>query len=487
MALLWADFPSGSLGIYGGNAAYLLNGLYAEAAVALVDDPDPAIGASGKVMIPQGAAGSGKRELRWVLPSTQNVFGLAERMWLANLPASNNRTVYPLMIRTATNSTIACVTVDTTGRLRVHAGERDGPVVASTVNPVVTANAWYHLEMKFTQGVAGAAAVEVRVNGTTVINAADLTFANPGTPIAQVAIARQADGTGAGTDAYFKDTAYWDGTGAQNNNFLGSVSVFGLYLDGDQTLGGWTTSFGASGYPLLADRVPMNTLTATGLPGTAANIRMDNTYYRFTAGSVDDGAPAGTSANPWLVALGGSADISLSNLHKAVNASGVAGVDYSTALVIHPTIAAVGLSAIAMAIWSKDGVTTSYICSESDAALSWTSGSMVVGLPNDLSNISAEDLPLPAACEFTLSNLPPDITSVRGLISIARAAKVDGGDGNLQVSLTSDGVNYDLGADRPITTAFTYWPDVSELNPTSGAAWTPTQTNSARIRLNRTV
>ena len=83
-------------------------------------------------------------------------------------------------------------------------------------------------------------------------------------------------------------------------------------------------------------------------------------------------------------------------------------------------------------------------------------------------------------------NLPPDITSVRGLMTLVRASNSDGGDGKLQTSLVSAG---DLanGADRQITTAETYWYDISELNPDTGVAWTPANTDSANIRFNRTL
>lgn len=94
--------------------------------------------------------------------------------------------------------------------------------------------------------------------------------------------------------------------------------------------------------------------------------------------------------------------------------------------------------------------------------------------------------PPPAAYVGTLTDLPPDVTSVKGLMSMVRAAKTDGGDANLQVGIKS-AVATDLGADRPITVAQTYWRDVSEEDPDTMAPWTVNATNAAKIQLNRTV
>lgn len=105
--------------------------------------------------------------------------------------------------------------------------------------------------------------------------------------------------------------------------------------------------------------------------------------------------------------------------------------------------------------------------------------------PDDGIYLSADDSP-PAAMSFELSDLPPDITSVRGLVTYVRASKVDGGDGQLQVSLIS-GANEDNGADRPITVAQTYWRDISELNPTTASAWTPSEVDAAKLKIDRTL
>lgn len=106
--------------------------------------------------------------------------------------------------------------------------------------------------------------------------------------------------------------------------------------------------------------------------------------------------------------------------------------------------------------------------------------------PGDTPYISAET-PLPVdPVIMGQTSLPPDITSVKFLMTVVRASKVDGGDGQLQVSLISGGDQAD-GDDRPITAAMTYWEDVFELDPHTDAPWVPAAVDAAQIQLNRTV
>jgi hypothetical protein len=106
--------------------------------------------------------------------------------------------------------------------------------------------------------------------------------------------------------------------------------------------------------------------------------------------------------------------------------------------------------------------------------------------PADAGYIYADDT-LPAASIMDIAGLPPDVIAIRGIISVQRAMKSDGGDGNLQVILSPNGTDWDTGADNAVSTAFTYYYDVSEVSPATAAAWTPVEFDSLEIRLNRTV
>ena len=128
----------------------------------------------------------------------------------------------------------------------------------------------------------------------------------------------------------------------------------------------------------------------------------------------------------------------------------------------------------------------------SDVALTWTLSGGATGFslvnespPVDSTFISAA-FPAPAADKMGQTNLPADVTSVKTLMTLVRARKTDGGDGQLQVGLIS-GASTALGANRPITTAPTYYADIQETDPATGVAWLPTAVDASNIQFNRTL
>lgn len=387
-------------------------------------------------------------------------------------PLNPNNANYP-------DNIYATVAVENNGAISIRGGSRgEYAPLATTGGPVISTNSWNHIESSY-NGTSGD--IEVRLNGNTI-----LTATSPKTGTIYFAMPKAGIGY-SGTTIYVKDLIIWDDSGATDNTFFGTVSCIRLTPNSDITLGGWTLSGGTTGYDLLADTRPANVFTATGQldPDGTEFIRIDNIYYRPTTGSVDAGSPAGTSANPWRVALGVDAAASLLNLFQAINGTGTPGTTYSTALTVHPTVTGKGYSATQLLITSNDGVTKTYECDESMAQASWASSSMTLIGPQDLSYMSADDTP-PAAMEFGFTDLPPDVTSVRGLVVVGRMKKIDGGDGNVQMSLISNGSAFD-GADRPLTTTDTYWYDISQLDPDTGLPWSPLAVNNMTGRINRTV
>ena len=128
----------------------------------------------------------------------------------------------------------------------------------------------------------------------------------------------------------------------------------------------------------------------------------------------------------------------------------------------------------------------------SDSSFNWTASTGATGYnlideagPSDADYISADATP-PAASTFGLENLPADVTSIRGIILLGRLKKSDGGDCTVQMSVVDAGTPTN-GADRAITTAYTYWADVLETNTRTAAAFTPTEFNSATFKINRTL
>lgn len=128
----------------------------------------------------------------------------------------------------------------------------------------------------------------------------------------------------------------------------------------------------------------------------------------------------------------------------------------------------------------------------SDVSSGWTrsSGSTDYELldeltPNDTDYIEAADT-LPAASIMGFENLPADVVGVRGLMSMVRALKTDGGDANLQVSLISGG-NADAGADTAVGASAGYIWDISEIDPNTASLWSPSAVDAATIQIDRTL
>lgn len=130
------------------------------------------------------------------------------------------------------------------------------------------------------------------------------------------------------------------------------------------------------------------TLTALGNPANGDVVRIDNTYYQFTTGSVDTGSPAGTAGFPWLVAIGISAALSLDNLFNAINDTGTGGTDYSTALTPHLTVRASSVTANDLVVRAVTfgSAGNGIVTTETGANIAWGSGTLTGGgLPGIIS------------------------------------------------------------------------------------------------------
>lgn len=152
-------------------------------------------------------------------------------------------------------------------------------------------------------------------------------------------------------------------------------------------------------------------------------------------------------------------------------------------------------------IWDASGsnnntfigtVTVFLLLVDGDVSSGWTksTGSADFSLldettPNDADYISADSTP-PAASIMTLQDLSNEVVGVRGLQTMVRAKKSDGGDATLVVSMQSNGVD-DAGSNKAVTTGFKYWFDISELDPNTGSLWDPLAVNAAYLKINRTV
>jgi hypothetical protein len=122
-------------------------------------------------------------------------------------------------------------------------------------------------------------------------------------------------------------------------------------------------------------------LNATGAINNGDKVQIDTIWYQFTTGSVDTGTPAGTSANPWLVAKGLTTVVALTNLYNAINNSGVIGTDYSSALQQHPTCTAYASDTTDLFVQYNNFGTSGngIVTTETGANLSWLNGGTLTG------------------------------------------------------------------------------------------------------------
>lgn len=252
MSLLHLDFPSGSPGMYGTDRTRLLNGVYATAgdnfgAVALVEDPDPNV--SGTVVRLKSGAGYTPL-VRYVLPAAATKVGMAKRMWLGDLPPSNSYLDYVVRWNSAVNGAIAHVRLTTTGRLTIVCGS----LTAESINPVVTANAWQHIECIYD---GDANKIEVYVEGDLKVSLEDATI---NATVYQIIIGEvPAVGSAAYSHyQYIKDLVVWDGAGSDNNSQIGTLQVFDLTPVSDVDVGDWTST-GATYYGVLDNAPPVDT------------------------------------------------------------------------------------------------------------------------------------------------------------------------------------------------------------------------------------
>lgn len=125
------------------------------------------------------------------------------------------------------------------------------------------------------------------------------------------------------------------------------------------------------------------------------------------------------------------------------------------------------------------------------AVADWTPDTGGVGFsrineatPADASYIQGND---PGdVSEFEVQDLPANVSAISAVMSQSRMYKTDAGTSNVQISLLSGAAAAD-GADRPMTTAATYWCDVFEEDPDTSSAWTKIGVDAMLVRTTRTL
>jgi hypothetical protein len=285
MALQWAD----TFNTYGTTATFMNDGLYSNvnggsgSTFALVTDPD--VTATGKVFSVNATCffGADQAGTRKPLTTPANTIGVALRLYMSSLPYGNTRSPV-ISFRDVSNNVLFSMRVLSTGAIELRSVDSSGGTLyGTTAQPVLTAHAWSHIEIKGKSN-ATTGTIEVRVNGASVIS---LTSLNTGTAaIAQIFIGNYDVANATAADIYYwKDFILWDTTGSFNNNFLGTVQCLDTLTDGDTSLT-WLPNAGTTGYNILAHVPPQDdtsyigaataltsTFSLANLPATVSSIR----------------------------------------------------------------------------------------------------------------------------------------------------------------------------------------------------------------------
>jgi hypothetical protein len=161
--------------------------------------------------------------------------------------------------------------------------------------------------------------------------------------------------------------------GAGYEHFFIADGVFLQYYDGEAAARG--------------------TLTASGVIIATETVMIDAAYYEWTAGSVDAGTPLGTFANPFLVALGADTEAALLNLKNALDLTGTAGTDYSTATQINANVTGFDATATVLTVKARvRGVGGNSIpVAETGANIAWADPTLTGGGVHSLSTVPTPD------------------------------------------------------------------------------------------------
>lgn len=131
-------------------------------------------------------------------------------------------------------------------------------------------------------------------------------------------------------------------------------------------------------------------------------------------------------------------------------------------------------------------------CTSDTAAADWTITGSATGYgaiddttPDDdtsyISGVVVNDI-----SEFGLPTLPPETDVIAGVYIPVRAKLVAAGVGNVQVSMLSV-ADVSNGPDQALTTGYSYYGSVHELDPDTDLPWTKAALEAALVRVEKTV
>lgn len=193
---------------------------------------------------------------RRVLGKSTQVVGVGFAVYLTQLPSSNS-THRLVALADVTNTIHLTLGVESTGAMTVKRGRfSSGTVLYTTPTPVLVAEAFNHIELRaYIDNASGA--VEVRVNGVTVISLTDIdTQDTANTEVSQISFGKSVFESTDYSPFYIDDVFVWDDTGTTNNDFLGDRRVRTIYPNADTAVAEWSVTGAASGFAAINQTSP---------------------------------------------------------------------------------------------------------------------------------------------------------------------------------------------------------------------------------------
>ena len=238
MALLWCDGFD-----HYGTVSRLLDGPYADiTAVSSISTSNVRTGANSLLTFANAS-------LRRVLGGAKTFVGLGGAFYWTSLPAGNNvQRVFDF--RDAGNFQQIVLYIQSTGTISAY---RNTTHLGTTATPVLTANAYQHIEAQilFSQTVG---TIEVRVNGVTVLSLSGQDTCN--TANVECSQVTLAGGGGSGGNCYLDDIYAYDNTGSYNNSWIGDRRVLTLFPNANTATADWTAVGAATGYECIDEANP---------------------------------------------------------------------------------------------------------------------------------------------------------------------------------------------------------------------------------------
>lgn len=268
MALIWMDgFDHYGAGANGRLA--MLDGVWSE--LFATTTPEVTAPRTGLYAFGRSAAAAGMVHRR-ILGAAKTTVGLGMAFRLASMPTANNR-LFPFVYRDTANAAQVTIVLQSTGKISAYRGDVV-TLLGESADGVVTAGAYQHIECKVVfNDTTGA--IEVRVNGVTVLNLSGIdTVQTANVECSQVCFMNSSGVTSGAGAFWFDDVFAWDDAGSRNNDFLGDRRVRAIFPDADTATEEWTATGATDGFDCINDAAPddettyISALPLTGSPPT---------------------------------------------------------------------------------------------------------------------------------------------------------------------------------------------------------------------------